>query len=71
MKIGENIKRFRIKKGMTQAELAQKIGITQTMIGHIERGAKVPSLIVALDIAEVLECTVEEMCKEETQCKTA
>ncbi len=64
MNIGENIKQMRNKKGWTQAELAHKVGIGQTMIGHIERGAKIPSLIVALDLAKALGCTVEEMCKD-------
>lgn len=64
MQIGENIKKLRTQKGLTQAELAQQIGIGQTMIGHIERGAKIPSLIVALDLAKALGCTVEEMCKD-------
>ena len=52
---------------MTQAELAQQVGIGQTMIGHIERGAKIPSLIVALDLAKLLDCTVEELCEDEKE----
>lgn len=64
MQIGENIRELRIKKGLSQTELAQQIGVGQSMIGHIERGAKIPSLIVALDLAKALGCTVEEMCTD-------
>ncbi|MGN0537910.1 MAG: helix-turn-helix domain-containing protein [Acutalibacteraceae bacterium] len=64
MQIGENIRELRIKKGLSQTELANQIGVGQSMIGHIERGAKIPSLIVALDLAKALGCTVEEMCAD-------
>ncbi len=64
MQIGENIRALRIKKGLSQMELARQIGVGQSMIRHIERGAKIPSLIVALDLAKALDCTVEEMCTD-------
>lgn len=49
MDIGENIKQMRIKKGLTQEELAQNLGISQSMIGHIESGRKLPSIPLAVD----------------------
>lgn len=63
MNLGENVKKLRAEKGMTQEELAEAVGVQTSMIGHIERGMKVPSLAVALRLGEVLECTVDEMCK--------
>ena len=64
MNIAENLKKLRSQAGMTQEELAKIVGIGTSMIGHIERGAKIPSLIVALDLAKALNCTVEEMCAD-------
>lgn len=61
MRIGENIKQMRDKKGWTQEELAEKLGIGQTMIGHIERGRKLPSLMLAIDIAKALDCTMNDI----------
>lgn len=61
MNIGENIKKLREKKNIKQAELAEKTGVTQAMICQIERGTKNPSLQVGVDIAKVLDCTVEEL----------
>ena len=61
MNIGENIKKLREKKNIKQAELAEKTGVTQGMICQIERGTKNPSLQVGVDIAKVLDCTVEEL----------
>ena len=64
MKFGENLKRIRASRGMTQTELANSIGITQGLIGHIERGVKIPSLGVAIDIAKTLNCSLDELCSE-------
>lgn len=63
MNLGESVKKLRTDKGMTQEELAEAVGVQTSMIGHIERGMKIPSLAVALKLGEVLECTVDEMCK--------
>ena len=63
MKLGESVKKLRDDKGMTQESLAEAVGITTSMIGHIEIGLKVPSLAVALRLAEVLNSTVDEMCR--------
>lgn len=54
MSVGENIARMRENKGITQMELAEAIGVTQSMIGQIERGSKVPSIILANAIAKEL-----------------
>lgn len=54
MSVGENIARMRENKGITQLELAEAIGVTQSMIGQIERGTKLPSVILANVIAKEL-----------------
>ena len=63
MNLSESVKKLRTAKGMTQEELAEAVGVQTSMIGHIERGTKIPSWAVALKLGEVLECTVDEMCK--------
>lgn len=63
MKLGESVKKLRDENHMTQENLAKEVGITTSMIGHIETGMKIPSLAVALKLAEVLNSTVDEMCK--------
>ncbi len=60
MSVGENIKRLRTEKGLTQTELAEKSGITGAMLCQIERGTKNPSLQVAREIAVILSCRVED-----------
>lgn len=57
MTVGERVKLLRERKGMTQAELAEKLGYkTKSSVTHIECGRDIPrSLVVRL--AEILETT--------------
>ena len=62
--IGENIKKKRKEKGMTQAELAEKINVTHSMISQLERGTKVPTMLLGAEIAKVLGCGIQELLPE-------
>ncbi|WP_274570650.1 helix-turn-helix transcriptional regulator [Neisseria leonii] len=48
----------RKRKGLTQKELAELVGCTQTNISHIELGRQVPSRELGKKLAEVLEMDV-------------
>ena len=61
MSIGSNIKDKRLALDMTQIELADKIGITQSMLCQIERGTKAPSLPLSAESAQFLGCKVEDL----------
>ncbi len=64
MSIGENIKRLRLECELTQGELAQKVGVTQSMIAQIERGTKVPTMPLGREIADAVGHSVEELYAE-------
>ena len=59
--LGENIRFLRNNKGLTQDELAYKIKSAANYIGCIERGEKFPSLAVVFDIANALNCKVQDL----------
>lgn len=61
MSIGTNLKRLRTEKGMSQAELAKAVNITQPMVAQIERGTKALTMELGKDITEVLEISIEEL----------
>lgn len=61
MNVGENVKRLRLAAGLSQTELAQKVSVSIPMICQIERGTKAPSLQLAMEIAAVLGCDVQEL----------
>ncbi len=64
MSIGENIKKIRNKNGISQADLAEKLGISQPMLCMIERGTKTVSLPLSKEIAEILGCNIEDLLDE-------
>ena len=64
MSVGENIKVKRQAIGMTQEKLAEAVGLGRSMIAQIERGSKVPNMVLGRDIARVLGCGMEELLEE-------
>ena len=60
MAVGKKIKQYRESKGMSQKKVDEYVGVSQAMLCQIERGTKNPSLQLAYDIAELLECRVED-----------
>ena len=55
------MKEFRARHGVTQADLAERVGVRRETIVHLEKGTYTPSLRLAWQIARVLETTVDEL----------
>ena len=53
--------------GLTQAELAKQIQVSRKTINTIENRIFVPSTILALKLAQVLEVSVEDLFQLETE----
>ena len=49
---------------MTQDDLAGEIGIGRSMLAQIERGSKVPTMVLGRQIARVFKCSMEELFEE-------
>ncbi len=60
-KIGKNIKRIRVKKGLTQLDLAAECGMEESNIGRIENGNTNPTAKTFLKIAKALNVTLSEL----------
>lgn len=63
MSIGENIRKYRVGKQITQKELASEIGVTQSMIAQIERETKTLTLPLGKEIARALDVNLESLTK--------
>lgn len=55
------VKEFRNKKGLTQEELAERVGVRRETIVFLEQGKYNPSLKLALKIAEELKTPVNKL----------
>ncbi len=52
---GKNLKRYRLEKGWTQEQLAEKVNVHQTYIGKLELGLINPSLMKIFVITRALK----------------
>lgn len=52
--VGENVRRLRKERGLTQEQLAMEVAIDLTYLGGIERGRRNPSICVIARVAEAL-----------------
>ncbi|MBP5362509.1 MAG: helix-turn-helix transcriptional regulator [Ruminococcus sp.] len=55
------LKELRAARNMKQEELAELVGVRRETIIRLEKGLYNPSLKLAVDIARVFGCTVEEV----------
>lgn len=60
-KIGQKIRKLRKAHGLSQEELAEKVGISTTHMSHIETGNTKLSLPVFVDIAAALEVRTDDL----------
>ncbi len=62
-KLKTSIKELREKNNMSTAQLAEKVGVPIQTINYLEEGRYNPSLTLAYNIAEVLNCRIEDLFK--------
>lgn len=55
------LKGVRAELGLTQAELAVRVGVSRKTINTVENGVFIPSTVLALSLAEALGTTVEAL----------
>jgi putative transcriptional regulator len=56
-----HLREARAQRGWTQADLAERVGVTRKTINTVENGVFVPSTVLALKLARALETTVEAL----------
>jgi putative transcriptional regulator len=61
MKLKNKIKDMRLKKNLSQAELADIIGVSRQTIISIEKGTCIPSTYLAIKLSKVFGKTVNEL----------
>lgn len=56
MSIGSRIKELRIKRGLTQEELARQIGVTKGAVANYENEVSSPKIELMYKLFDVLQC---------------
>ena len=61
MSVSNVVQKIRTEKGLTQEELADKVGVSRQTVIAIEKGNYAPSVLLALKIARTFKLSVEEI----------
>jgi putative transcriptional regulator len=59
--LGNRLKDLRAGAGLTQAELADRVGVSRKTINTVENGVFTPSTTLALKLARALKVSVEKL----------
>ena len=60
-RLANRIKERRSELGLTQAELAERVGVTRKTVNTVENCVFTPSTILALTLSEALDLSVERL----------
>lgn len=67
LKIQNSVRELRTHAGLTQEDLAAKVGVTRVTINCLERGVYLPSLALAIKLSRFFRRPVEEIFVMEEQ----
>lgn len=62
--LGMTIAKYRQERGLTQEQIAEKLGMGNEAISRIERGVAMPALVRLIEFAEIFECNISELLVE-------
>jgi len=60
-RLGNRLKEWRATKNLTQAELAELVGVSRKTINTVENGVFLPSVLLSLKLARQLGTSVESL----------
>jgi transcriptional regulator with XRE-family HTH domain len=64
-KWGRRIRAYRKLKGFTQETFSKELGISVSILGEIERGNRLPSKEILIDISQALKVSIDELAPPE------
>ena len=60
-RLANRLREERLRRDLTQAQLAEMVGVSRKTINTVENGVFVPSTVLSLQLARALETTVEAL----------
>lgn len=63
VRVGSNLRRYRLAKGVSQEELAHRCALDRTYVSGIERGVRNPTVVVLEQLAAVLGIEAADLLK--------
>ena len=62
-KLGNNLKRIRTEKGITQGDIAKSLGVSRGFVSNLENGKTNPTLATITRLANAVGVTTDELLK--------
>lgn len=62
-KLGANLKKIRLSKGIKQVEIARTLGVDRSFVSNIENGKTNPTLSTIASLAKAIEVSTNELLK--------
>jgi len=62
-KFGENMKRIRLEKGLSQGDICRELGLDRAYISNVENGKQNLTLSTMEKVAGVLKVSVDQLLK--------
>ena len=56
---GNNLKTLRLQNGLTQVQVAQKLGVTKSVISAYETGLRLPSYDILINISKIFRVSTD------------
>jgi transcriptional regulator with XRE-family HTH domain len=63
--VGRNVKRLRIAAGLSQAKLAERMGVDRAYVSGLELGQRNPTIVTLWNIAKALGAKLRPFFEEE------
>ena len=63
--VGRNVQRLRIKAGLSQASLAERMGVDRAYVSGLELGQRNPTILSLWHVAEALGVRLQQLFQEE------
>ncbi|MFQ7473780.1 MAG: helix-turn-helix domain-containing protein [Anaerovoracaceae bacterium] len=59
LNLGKTLKALRLRNGLTQEQLASKLGLTKSVISAYETGLRMPSYDILINIAKIFSVSTD------------
>lgn len=67
VKLGDKVRVLRQREGLTVRQLGERLGVDHSHITKIERGENIPSLPLALKIADFFGVSLDQLARDEIE----
>lgn len=59
-----NLRRLRVERGISQDDLALSAGVERAYVGHLERGARNPTIVTLNKLANAMSIHISQLFRE-------